>query len=257
MATRLSRPSKIMLAVTGLLLLFAVWTLFLTPEQVRQASLAPAVWSSTPRLPPEAAKRVAGLALVLQRTAEGYVAVDLAQAKRAQAAGVALLLSLEPGDAPEADPQAAARSLRDWLGQEGLKPAILISPDWPLLEALHALEGAPQLGFATTEARIDRAAASPWLGGRDLGEVEGSLPALVRAAGGALWAPPLVDLRPEDLADARSQGLSVLVTGADDPASFASLLKLRPDAVLTAQPEALLQAIDDQPGFFAVGTAPK
>lgn len=257
MAARLSRPSKIMLAVTGLLLLFAVWTLFLTPEQVRQANLAPAVWSATPRLPPEAAKRVAGLALVLRQDAEGYAAAGLAQAKRAQSAGVQLLLSLEPVDAPVADPQTAARSLKDWLQREGLKPAILVSPDWPLLEALNVLEGTPRLAFATAEARIDRAAASPWLGGRDLGEVEGSLPALVRAAGGDLWAPPLSDLRPEDLADARRLGLSVLVTGADDPATFASLLKLRPDAVLTTQPEALLQAVDAQAGVFAVSAAPK
>ncbi len=258
MARRLSRPSRIMLWVTAALALFALWSVFVSPPQVNEASQQPPkVWSSELALPEAVVGRVEGLALTLQSTPEGVTAAPqaLEAARQALSRGKALLLVLETGEAPSADPGAAAEVVLAWTRAQALSPAVLLSQDWPLLEALAPLAPDLRLGFATSEARLDRKGASPWLGGRRLSEVEGSIPALVKAAGGSLWAPPLRNLRPEDVADARALSIEVLVTGVDDPETFPSLLLLRPEALLTDRPEALSQAIAERPGLFAVGSA--
>lgn len=255
---RLSRMSKVMLVTTGVLFCIAIWTLFLGTPQVEQPILKPpAIWSS--KLPLDAAllPRVAGVSLTIARSEAGYAAEPqaLSQAKAAVGAGEGLLLILRPGSTPSPNPKAAAGALADWIRREGLKPQLVASLDWPLLQALGPLSPDMRLAFATSEARLDRNGPSTWLGGGDLSTVEGSLPALVKAAGGTIWAPPLQDLRPEDAADAKAWGIALLIRQADKPEAFPSLLLLRPEALVTDRPQAVVQAIAERPGLFAVGSA--
>ncbi len=258
MAARLSRMSKIMLAITGCLILLVVWTLFLRSPQVEQPiAKPPEIWSSTLPLAADLYPKVEGVVLSVKAFDAGFTADPqaLREAQGATRAGESLLLSMTPGPAPSKDPAGRAEALLSWIEAEGLQPSLLLSFDWPLLEALAVRAPDLALGFATSEARLDRKGPSPWLGNRDLTDVEGSLPALVKAAGGSIWAPPLIELRPEDVADAESWGVEVLVVGANQTEAFPSLLLLRPLALVTDKPAALSQAIVERPGLFAVGSA--
>ncbi len=255
-----SRSSRIMLAVTGCLALFALWTVLVGNPRVAQPILQPPkIWSSRLALEAEVLARIEGLALTLQRREAAWKASPsaLAEARKTVEEGAALLLILAPGSAPTADPGAAAQALLAWSQSEGLQPSAILSVDWPLLEAVIDLAPKLQAAFASREDKLDREAPgkAAWLGGRRLSDVEGSVAALVRAAGGKLWAPTLQELRPEDVADAKALGIAVLVSEVDDPETFLSLLLLRPDALVTARPQALLEAMAERPGLFAVGSA--
>jgi len=258
MAARLSRLSKGMLVVTGGLAVLAVWSVMMEDPALDQtAARPPEVWA-TGQAPAESAG-LQGLAPRIVFDPEGAVQpVDSDVLSAARQSGKPVLLRLQPGAAPQADPADAARRLADWIAaQEIAAPVTLLSYDWPLLEALAGLEDGPALAFATGEERAGRgdAAGSAWLGDRRVDEAEGSLPALVHRADGTLWAVRLTELRPEDVADARAFGLAVLVTGADDPETFPSLLQLRPDGIVTTRAATLLQAIRERPGLFALGEA--
>ncbi len=255
---RLSRMSKVMLAVTGGLLFFAVWTVFVSKPQVEQPLLKPpAIWSSHMPLKEALLAKVRGVSLRLARTEAGYAAdpQSLVRAKAAVSLGEDLLLILEPGEAPSPDPKAAAAALIAWARTQELEPSLVASLDWPLLQALAPLAPEWQRAFATSEVRLDRKGRSIWLGGGELSKVEGSIPALVKVAGGKIWAPPLHELRPEDAEDAKAWSIDLLIRQADNPEAFPSLLLLRPRGLVTDDPEALAQSIAERPGLFSVGSA--
>ncbi len=261
MATRVSRASKIMLAVTGGLALLALWSVLeQTPQLDQSLAQPPRVWTAAP-LPLAGASGVHGIAVQVELAKEeGAVvarnATRFAVAKADSSDGTALLVMLRPGAAPSAEPERDAARLLDWIKAQGLaQETTLLAYDWALLEAFGRLD--PEIGraFGTLEARVERKGdrASPWLAGRKVAEVEGSLPALVKQAGGDLWAPTLRELRPEEMKEAETLGLQVMVTDVDDPAVFPSLLLLRPDAIVTDQPAKLVAEIKARPGLFAFG----
>ncbi|GAB5468941.1 MAG: hypothetical protein Kilf2KO_19710 [Rhodospirillales bacterium] len=265
--TRLSRGSKILLAVTGGLLVLVLWSLFVqSPESRRVLEEAlpqpPAVWSSLP--PPQPAE-VAGFAVDIALDPAGAV-TPLSPATFAALAALErpLLIRLLPNQAASARPERDAQALTAWLRGLGLSrdPAVeiwVLAYDWPLLEALGRRDPDLTLAFGSLSETVgrDRPGASSWLGGRDLVAVEGSLPALVRQAGGRVWAPTLRELRPEDVADARAAGIATLVTDVSDPSVFESLLPLRPEGLITSRPAALLEAIVAQSGLYAPGATTK
>ncbi len=258
MRTKVSRASKILLMVTGGLALLSVWSVLdQTPQMDQSLARPPDVWSSGP-LPATRMAGVQGVAVEIVLSADGAVVPrDLARFDAAKSESP-LLLKLQSGAAPSRQPQQDAQRLLDWIRSEGLAGrAKLLADDWALLEAFGKLDAEIGRAFATLEAKVERKddAASPWLGGRKVAEVEGSLPALVKQAGGSLWAPTLRELRPEEMKEAEQLGLEVMVTEVDDPSVFPSLLLMRPDAIVTDQPAELLAEIKARPGLFAFGAA--
>lgn len=148
----------------------------------------------------------------------------------------------EPALAPDA--ATAARLLAEALGKLPIQGRVAVqSFDWTFLRALRA--AAPDLPtvWLTSEQpsfdTVGRQGGSPWLAGFDLHAAEGSLPALIAAAGGSTWSPDYRDLRPVDLEEAHRLGLKVVVWTVNEPADMASLIDLGVDGIVTDYPDRL------------------
>jgi glycerophosphoryl diester phosphodiesterase len=118
----------------------------------------------------------------------------------------------------------------------------LQSFDWRTL--LYAQRVAPdvltvylteQQGNDTVE--VGQPGASPWLAGLDVDDHAGSVPRLVRAAGGKTWSPAYRDLTPEALAEARALGLRVVPWTVNRPEDMESLIDRGVDGLITDRPD--------------------
>ena len=78
--------------------------------------------------------------------------------------------------------------------------------------------------------------ASPWTAGFQLRDL-GSVPRMVKAAGGAVWSPFHRDVDAAKIAEAHALGLKVVVWTVNDPADMARLIKLGIDGLITDRPD--------------------
>ena len=77
---------------------------------------------------------------------------------------------------------------------------------------------------------------SPWMDGFALANHDNSLPKLVAAAGGQVWAPYHNDLTAETMAEARECGLMVNVWTVNEPAEIDRVIELGVDGIITDYP---------------------
>ena len=80
---------------------------------------------------------------------------------------------------------------------------------------------------------------SPWTGKYQLAQY-GSVPRMVRAAGGRVWSPEYRDIDAARLQEARRLGLRVVVWTVNDPADIARMLDLRVDGIISDRPDLVL-----------------
>jgi glycerophosphoryl diester phosphodiesterase len=66
---------------------------------------------------------------------------------------------------------------------------------------------------------------------------QGSVPRMVRAAGGRIWSPFYRDLDRAALDEARRLGLAVVVWTVNDPAHIAAVLDLGVDGIISDRPD--------------------
>jgi glycerophosphoryl diester phosphodiesterase len=165
---------------------------------------------------------------------------------------------------PEAVAEAAIRVLRD---ADYLDRAILVGFDWPAL--LHAKKIEPSVAcWYTTlpsswfrdgtpppeddppaEAALQmvrywaKSGTSPWAGGYDAVNHDGSILKAIKAAGGDGWFPSYTDATPENIAQARALGLKIGAWTVDDPKIMRTLIGEGIDAILTDRPDWLATAL--------------
>lgn len=65
----------------------------------------------------------------------------------------------------------------------------------------------------------------------------GSLPRMVKAAGGHVWSPNFNDLTPELLREAQGLGLKVIPWTVNEPADIARILGLPVDGLISDYPD--------------------
>ncbi len=91
---------------------------------------------------------------------------------------------------------------------------------------------------STTQAPASRATLA-WTAGFQLRD-HGSVPKMVKAAGGTIWSPEFRDLDAAKLAEARALGLKVVVWTVNDPAQIAKLLDMGVDGIISDRPDLVL-----------------
>ncbi len=140
-------------------------------------------------------------------------------------------------------PEEFARALIAAIRAAGLAARSTIqSFDWRTLRVVQA--EAPEIATAYLSAQqrwLDNIAASrpegsPWTADIQFA-AHGSVPRMVRAAGGRIWSPFFGDLDTEKLKEARALGLKVIVWTVNEPAEIAAMLDLGVDGIISDRPD--------------------
>jgi glycerophosphoryl diester phosphodiesterase len=91
-------------------------------------------------------------------------------------------------------------------------------------------------GAGTPDLPAEACGESPWTAGFQL-RVHGSVPRMVKAAGGRTWSPEYRDVDAASLEEAHRLGLRVVVWTVNDPAQIARLLAMGVDGIISDRPD--------------------
>ena len=140
-------------------------------------------------------------------------------------------------------PEPFARAVVEEIRKAGMAArSQILSFDWRTLQVVQKI--APEIAtvYLTAQQRwLDNVAAgqpagSRWTAGfqhRD----HGSIPKMIKAAGGSHWSAYFGDLSPDLLKEAQALGLKVLVWTVNDPAMMARMLDYGVDGLITDRPD--------------------
>lgn len=117
----------------------------------------------------------------------------------------------------------------------------VLSFDWRALYAVRKLAPEVPLVCLTIQRTMDNVLAgsregSPWTAPLRYAD-HGSIPKLVRAAGGRVWSCYWADLDAAKVAEAHALGLVVLAWTVNDPGTIAAMLDLGVDGIVSDRPD--------------------
>ena len=157
---------------------------------------------------------------------------------------LALEIKIAPGAPDETmAPEPFARALVDAVRTAGLeKRTTILSFDWRALQAVQKI--APEIGtvyLTIQRPQFDnigagRPGASPWTAGFSHAE-HGSVPKMVKAAGGRIWSSFHLDLDAAKVKEAQGLGLSVLAWTVNEPAHITRAMDLGVDGIVSDRPD--------------------
>ncbi len=139
-------------------------------------------------------------------------------------------------------PEPFARAVVEAIRASGMAARSQIqSFDWRTLQAVQKVAPEIETVYLSVQRRFDNIAAdrpegSRWTAGfqhRD----HGSVPKMVKAAGGRHWAAYHGDLDAKKVKEAQSLGLKVLAWTVNDPADMARLIDYGVDGLITDRPD--------------------
>jgi len=104
--------------------------------------------------------------------------------------------------------------------------------------------------YLSIQRRMDNIAAgrpegSRWTAGFQYREY-GSVPKMIKAAGGAYWSVYFGDLTPELAKEAQSLGLKVLAWTVNDPAAMTRLIDVGVDGLITDRPDLARKLLEER-----------
>jgi glycerophosphoryl diester phosphodiesterase len=146
-----------------------------------------------------------------------------------------------PADTPA--PEPFARALVKAVRDAGMAQRTTIqSFDWRTLQVVQ--REAPEIGTAYLTAQqrwldnvlAGEAAASPWTAGFRYAD-HGSIPKLIKAAGGRIWSCHHADLDAAKVKEAHALGLQVLAWTVNEPAQISAVMDLGVDGIITDRPD--------------------
>ena len=149
-------------------------------------------------------------------------------------------------------PEAFARALIGAVRAAGMQERVTVqSFDWRTLATVQ--HEAPEIGTAYLSAQRDsldnigagQAAGSPWTAGVQYSD-HGSVPRMVKAAGGRVWSPYFGDLRRDLLAEAKSLGLKIVAWTVNDRADMERLIEWNVDGIITDYPNLLRDVLGER-----------
>jgi glycerophosphoryl diester phosphodiesterase len=141
-----------------------------------------------------------------------------------------------------AAPEAFVHALLDVIRTAGLETRVTIqSFDWRTLAIVQKEAPGIPTAYLTAERTSPNniAEASPWTAGYRLSAFAGSLPRMVKAAGGAIWSPYIGDVTLERVREAQALGLKVIVWTVNDEADMRRLIGWGVDGIISDYPDVL------------------
>lgn len=153
----------------------------------------------------------------------------------------AKLSPLAPGETLA--PEPFARAIVAAIREAGMETRVAIqSFDWRTLAAVQReAPGIPTIYLTAQQRWLDNVGAanpegSPWTAGVQFRD-HGSVPRMVKAAGGRTWSPHFRDLDEAKVAEAKTLGLRVVAWTVNEAADIARLLDLRVDGIISDRPD--------------------
>jgi glycerophosphoryl diester phosphodiesterase len=144
-------------------------------------------------------------------------------------------------------PEPFARALVDAVRAAGLeKRTTILSFDWRALQAVQKIT--PEIGtvyLSIQRPQFDNIGAgkpgvSPWTAGIAYAD-HGSVPKMIKAAGGRIWSSLHADLDAAKVKEAKALGLTVLAWTVNDPAQIARAMDLGVDGIVSDRPDLVRQ----------------
>jgi len=122
--------------------------------------------------------------------------------------------------------------------------AVVQSFDWRTLAV--AQREAPEIETAYLSAQqtftdniLARETASPWNAGLHVSHFAGSIPRMIKAAGGAIWSPYFGEVDVATINEAQSLGLKVVVWTVNTEADMRRMIALGVDGIISDYPDEL------------------
>ncbi len=147
-------------------------------------------------------------------------------------------------------PEPFVSALIAEIRKAGLESRVTIqSFDWRTLRIAQAR--APEIATvylsnqqgANETVQLGKPGASPWLAGYDIDDFGGSLPKLVKAAGGKVWSPNFRDLAEASVREAQALGLKVIPWTVNERGDLDRMLDWRVEGIITDYPNRLADAM--------------
>jgi glycerophosphoryl diester phosphodiesterase len=147
-----------------------------------------------------------------------------------------------PEESP--DPERFVALLLGLVETEKFGDRVMIqSFDWRTLLLVERLAPAIPTVYLTLQkgsgATVFPDKASVWTAGFNPAEHGGSLPATIKAAGGAIWSPFFGDVTPALIAESHGLGLSVVVWTVNRPEDMARMIEMGVDGIISDHPDIL------------------
>lgn len=154
-----------------------------------------------------------------------------------------------------AAPETIVERLLATIEAAGMDGRVTVqSFDWRTLRLVRQLRpGIPTVHLSAQQEFLDtiqagRPGASPWTDGIAAADHDGSVPRMVKAAGGAVWSPFWRDPSDADLAEAKRLDLPVVVWTVNDRAEMARLIDRGVAGIITDRPD-ILRALMQERGM--------
>ena len=137
-------------------------------------------------------------------------------------------------------PEAMTRALLQVVGDAGMTQRVAIqSFDWRSLHLVRQLAPSiPTVYLTIQTANNDNVRDGDWTAGLRIAD-HGSVPRLVKAAGGAIWAPNAGALTEPLVREAQALGLQVIAWTVNEPAAMERLIAWGVDGLITDYPDLL------------------
>jgi glycerophosphoryl diester phosphodiesterase len=148
---------------------------------------------------------------------------------------------LNPGEPDQTvDPEAMTRALLKVIQDAGMTQRVTIqSFDWRTLQLVQRLAPAiPTVYLTVQTANNDNVRDGAWTAGLRIAD-HGSVPRLVKAAGGAVWSPNGGAVTEALVKEAQGLGLKVIPWTINSPADMERLIGWGVDGIITDYPDRL------------------
>ena len=149
-------------------------------------------------------------------------------------------------------PEASANKVVELIQKEGMEGRVsILCFDWGVLREVQKIApGIPTIYLSVQQRSADtiyenKRENSPWTGGFQYKD-HGSVPRMVRAAGGRIWSPYFEDLTQAKLKEAHELGIKVVVWTVNDPAQVKKMVDLGVDGVTSDRPDLVRQIMAER-----------
>lgn len=158
-------------------------------------------------------------------------------------------------------PEVFAMALIKLIQDHGVQHRALVqSFDWRTLTVVQREAPAIKTVYLSAQQPfmdniLAQEASSPWTAGLHVSRFGGSIPRMVRSAGGAIWSPCSNDIDAASVREAQALGLKVVVWTVNTESDMRRMIELGVDGIISDYPDVLRRVAGEQ-GFALPAPTP-